>query len=121
MSDPMVQGPNPIRENLSAANPNDAAFMGQTGMISQDMSMKDYLETVYKMPITSPVKAFAEAIKSQQASRSPIGKMGAMAQGAQGAQIPSQGRRPMAQPQMNRPAAPLGGGLQGTMERVGGM
>ena len=72
-------GGNAITDNLSVANPNDAAYMVQSGAITQDMSMKDYLESVYKLPITSPVKAFAEAIKSQTMQRKPMGKMQAMA------------------------------------------
>ena len=117
------QNANPIRDNLSAANPTDAAYMGQTGMLRKGMTMKEYMETTFKLPITSPVEAFAEAIKKQQAGRTPLGKMGTLAQGGQsmrrpGEQRPSvpptQGRRPLVQPQ---PA----GGLEGTMSRVGGV
>ena len=91
-------GGNAITNNLSMANPNDAAFMAQSGMVNPDMSMKDYLETTFKLPVTAPVKAFAEAVKGQVQQRRPMGKMQAVA--GQGAQRP-------VQPAPQRPAAPV--------------
>lgn len=108
-------GGNAIRDNLSITNPTDAAYMAQKGMVSGDMTMKDYLESKYKIPITASVKEFAAAMKEESKAVTPVGKMGQIA-GSQPAQRMPQGRRPMAQPQ----GAQQPYNLQTLMNNVGG-
>ena len=112
------RGGNAITNNLSVANPTDAAYMIQSGQITKDMSMKDYLEQTYKLPITSPVAAFASAIVKQQQSSKPMGKMQALA-GAQGR--PTMVQAPSSPVQRMGGAPQAGGGLEDLMNRTGGM
>ncbi len=68
-----------IEANRSIMNPTDAAAMVQTGAISQDMTVKDLIEKVFKVPIDAPVSALTEAIKRQSANKNGLGKVQAMA------------------------------------------
>lgn len=86
----MTPPKNAMEENRSIMNPMDAAAMAQKGTIKPDMTVRELIEGVFKVPMDAPVSALTEAIKKQAANKTNMGKMGAMAQG---------GQPPMGQPQ----------------------
>ena len=87
--------------NRSIMNPVDMAAMSQSGTVTQNMTIKDYIEKVIKVPIDAPVQALAEAIKKQGQNQSGIGKVGAMSQ------APGMGQpAPPPMPQGRPPAVP---------------
>lgn len=109
MQRPPVEGmppkDNAIERNKSVFNPTDAAQMLSSGQMRQDMTVKDFIENVFKVPITAPATALAEAIKKQAGNRTVRGKASSIAEQAQGPQGPMP-QRPMREPQQ-------GGGSQG--------
>ena len=82
-----------MEANRSVMNPMDMAAMSQKGQVSQDMTVKDLIEKVFKVPMDAPVSALTEAIKRQGMNQNNMGKMKAMAQ------QPSRQQRPAMGPQ----------------------
>ena len=73
-----------MEANRSVMNPMDMAAMSQKGQVSQDMTVKDLIEKVFKVPMDAPVSALTEAIKRQGMNQNNMGKMQAMAGQPQG-------------------------------------
>ena len=108
----MTPPSNAMEANRSIMNPMDAAAMAGQGRIKPDMTVRDLIEKVFKVPMDAPVSALTEAIKKQGANRTNMGKMGAMAQGGppMGGQPPQQPNR---MPQGRPSAVPMPSPQQG--------
>lgn len=102
---PMAK-PNAITNNLSALNGADLNMMKQTGAINKNMTVKDWVEKVLRVPLEAPVSALIPALKAQTQNRNMMGKTQSIA-----AQAAPQGAGPQAPPQM--PPSPQGGGQGG--------
>lgn len=121
MSDPRMMGggappnpmvkPNPISKNMSPYNAADVSMQAQTGQISKDMSMKQWLENTYKLSVEAPFQQWLPALKSGLQNRNAVGKSQSMA--TQGP--PMQGAPPQGMP-------PAGGAApKGNVEALMGM
>ena len=108
----LLSKPNAITNNMSALNPADVGLMAQTGTINKNMTIKDWIETVLKVPITAPVTELAGALMKHGKNRTMIGKAQSMAQQAP---RPGMGAGMRSSPQ---PAPQQGGGLQGLMSAL---
>ena len=99
------QGADPLEANRSVLNPMDATAMLQKGTINQNMTIKDFIENVLKVPggVDAPLPALLDALNRQRQNASGIGKMHNIAQ-----QTNSQprGMAPQMPPQGNPQAAP---------------
>ena len=122
MSDMMRQGAPPSTpgmggSTLSPANGADAALMQSRG-INEDMPIKDYIETTFKVPITAPVKALKVAVQNAAKNASVPGKMQGMAPRPQ---MPRGGnQRPMGQSMASQtPSAPAQGQSRGMNDLIG--
>ena len=106
---------NPMDANRSVLNPTDATMMSQKGQLSKDMTVKDLILNVLKVPLEAPASELVAALKRQVQNASPTGKIQAMAGGPgappPGGQMP--GRPPMA------PRDPQSQGLSDLMGRMG--
>lgn len=80
--------------NRSVMNPMDMAAMQGSGAVKPDMTVRDLIEKVFKVPMDAPVSALTEAIKRQGANKTNMGKMGAMANPVGSAQGPRNGQGP---------------------------
>lgn len=107
MSDPYATEEK-VRGNMSVFNPTDIAMMGQNGMLRQDMTVRQYLETV-GIDVDGPVSQFKEAAQSQMQKADGGNKMKAIA-GAPGMGQAPQQPRPQGQPQGRGVADLLGMG-----------
>lgn len=85
---------NAIDANRSVMNPVDMAAMAQNGTVKSDMTVRDLIEKVFKIPIDAPVSALVEAIKRQQQNQTGIGKAQAMATPVGSAMGPRNGTGP---------------------------
>lgn len=115
--------PNAITSNLSAINPADAGLMAQSGTINKNMTVKDWIENVLRIPITAPVTELIGALKSQVQNRNMAGKAKSMGQSApQSAPMQRpQGMAPQGAPPRPAPSAPQGGGgVSGLMNAMRG-
>ena len=95
--------------NRSIMNPIDMAAMKGSGTVSSDMTVRDLIEKVFKVPMDAPVSALTEAIKRQGMNKTNVGKMGAMANPVGSAMGPRNGmgpqgsQRPMTPPPQPAP------------------
>ena len=129
MSDPMMAppaqkpmgSPNAITRNMSPLNTADVTMQAQTGQISKDMSMKQWLENTYKLSVEAPFQQWLPALKAGIQNRDAVGKARSIAtQGgaprtapapAQGAPLPPRGTGR----DVNKP-----GGVEALMGMMGG-
>lgn len=109
-------GENPIEQNRSAFNPTDLAAMKQQGTIGPDMTVRDLIEGVLKVPLDAPATALADALRKQSQNADPMGKVQNMAGPQQGP--PREGPQGPQEPQ--RGQEPAGGGLDDLMRQTGG-
>lgn len=87
MSSPMPpMGQNQMEKNRSPFNAVDATMMAQRGQIRQDMTVKDFIEQVIKVPLTAPFTELVKALKNQVAQKNPVAK--AQSLGGQPPQAP---------------------------------
>lgn len=102
---PPMGGRDAMSANRSMMNPMDAAAMQQSGTIKQGMTVRDYIEKVFKVSVDAPVEQLVEAAKRQGQNQTGMGKAAAMAQGgppAPGPTPPPANRMPQGRP----PAVP---------------
>ena len=93
MSDPMNAAPpmgsppmgqDPVQANKSLFNPADASLMKQSGEISQDMTVRDFMQTM-GIDVDGPVTQLFDAagpMSKQMQNKGGISKMQNIAQGA---------------------------------------
>jgi hypothetical protein len=97
MSDPMMDPGARFEGAKSMLNPTDVSTMKQSGELSQNMTVRDYLGK-FGIDVDGPVTQLVEAFKKQSQTASMPGKMGAIA-GGPGMGQPQkpfpQGRPPM--------------------------
>lgn len=103
--------PNAITRNMSGLNPADVAMNAQTGKISKDMSMRQFLETTYKLPVDAPFTQWLPVLKQDVQNRNAVGK---------GQSIASQQGAPTARPMPSPAPAPAPKGVEGLMGMMGG-
>lgn len=73
-------------KSMSPFNGADAAYMKSRGQLDPNMSVKDYIEGIYGVPVDAPVSALQAAVKQKMEQGTPMGKMRATA--SQGPQTP---------------------------------
>jgi hypothetical protein len=76
-------GDNPIERNRSAMNPTDMAAMMDQGTVRPDMTVKDLIEGVLKVPMDAPATELLQALRRQNQNANPLGKMQNMAREGQ--------------------------------------
>ena len=93
MSDPMMNpmpgpkppmGQDPVQANKSLFNPADASLMKQSGEVSQDMSVRDFMQTM-GIDVDGPVSQLFDAagpMSKQMQNKGGVAKMQNIAQGA---------------------------------------
>jgi len=96
MSDPMMgmptaptPKPNAISQNMSMLNPSDAAMMGQSGKITKETTIEQFITGTLKLPLTAPITSLVGALKTQLANRNMSGKAQAMSAQQPAAQGPA--------------------------------
>ena len=96
-------GENAMEANRSVMNPIDMAAMQQNGTVNQNMTVKDLIEKVFKVPMDAPVSALTEAIKKQGLNQNGVGKMQAMGGKPVGSAMGPRNATGPGRPMPNRP------------------
>ena len=122
MGNPMGGGaptggaPNAISRNSSALNPADVAMQAQSGQISKDMSMKQWLENTYKLSVEAPFQQWLPVLKQNVQNRDAMGKAKSIA-----GQAPMGGAAPIPPMGGGMGAPPAGGAPSSKVDQLMGM
>lgn len=111
--------PSPMMKNLSVLNPKDANLMANSGQMSPDMSVRDFLAQ-QGVDVDGPVTQLVDLAKKQASNANPMNKMRNMSADASlkpGGQPPTMpGVKPMVAP----PGQPSPAGMEGLLNKLGG-
>ncbi len=70
---PAGGSPSPVRQSMSPTNGADKAYMQSRG-IDESMSIKNYIETVYKVPVDAPMAMLKAAVQKSGQNATMQGK-----------------------------------------------
>ena len=111
-------GMNPVEANKSFLNPVDAAEKVQTGMISPDTTIEDWLNQMGLAPQNNLKDLFA-AVQKQQQNANPMNQMQNIAAAGPPPGGPPPGGMPGSPAPQGRPTDVPSAGLAGLRQRLG--